>query len=137
VIAVDDVNAAEDPIAMLAEQIAERLALRLGPQLTRLAGSAPPSPGPALWTARRVASHYGVGVSFIYQHADELGCLRLGGGSCARLRFDPAIVSARWPEMGTALPVEGRQRRHSKSRRRPTVQHQDDDDLLLEFDREL
>ena len=132
---MDNVNATEDPIAALADLIADRLALRLGPQLTGLAGSARPSPAPALWTARRVASHYGVGVSFVYQHADELGCLRLGGGSCARLRFDPAVVSARWPEIGIALQVEGHQRRHSKSRRRP--QHRDDDGLLLEFDREL
>ena len=26
-----------------------------------------------LWTARRLAAHYAVGVHFIYAHADELG----------------------------------------------------------------
>ena len=35
-----------------------------------------------LWTARRVAAHYGVSASFVYQRADELGCIRLGGGKC-------------------------------------------------------
>ena len=34
-----------------------------------------------LWTARRVAAQYAVGVRFIYAHADELGAIRLGAGN--------------------------------------------------------
>jgi hypothetical protein len=133
--AVDGFDQAEDPIAALADQIADRLARRLGPQLTRLITPADPTPAPELWTARRVASQYGVGVSFVYQHADELGCIHLGGGRCARLRFDPETVKARWAQVGGALPTERPQRRRSKTRRRrATSAH--DEDLLLEFDRE-
>ena len=96
--ALDGFEQAEDPIAALADQIADRVALRLGPQLSRLAAPTDGSPAPELWTARRVASHYGVGISFVYQHAEELGCIRLGGGTCARLRFDPSVVQARWAQ---------------------------------------
>ena len=99
---------AEDPIAALADQIADRVALRLGPQLSRLAASTDPAPARELWSARRVAAHYGVSVSFVYQHADELGCVRLGGGSCARLRFDPVALSKRaGPRSAARCPPNG------------------------------
>ncbi|MGZ4331011.1 MAG: hypothetical protein ACXVXL_23770 [Solirubrobacteraceae bacterium] len=124
---------AEDPIAALADQIADRLAIRLGPQLTGLVASTDPAPARELWSARRVAAHYGVGVSFVYQHADELGCVRLGGGRCPRLRFDPVTVQARWAQVGGALPGERPQRRRSQPRRRPPT-HPHDEDLLLEFE---
>src|SRR3984885_5216388 len=88
-IAVEGFDQAEDPIAVLADQIADRVAVRLGPQLTRLAASADRAPARELWSARRVAAHYGVSVSFVYQHADELGCIRLGGGRRAPPRLDP------------------------------------------------
>ena len=132
--AVDGFDPAEDPIAALADQIADRLARRLGPQLTRLVAPTEASPTPELWTARRVAAQYGVGISFVYKHAEELGCVRLGGGSCARLRVDPVTVQDRWAQIGGALPAERAQRRRSKPRRRrATYQH--DEDVLLEFDR--
>jgi hypothetical protein len=133
--ALDGFEQAEDPIAALADQIADRLALRLRSQLSRLAARTDGSPAPELWSARRVAAHYGVSLSFVYQHADELGCVRLGGGSCARLRFDPVAVQARWAGIGGALPPERPQRRRSRPRRRPAT-HQQDEDLLLEFERE-
>ena len=125
----------EDPIAALADQIADRVALRLSPQLTRLAASTEAASARELWSARRVAAHYGVSVSFVYQHADELGCVRLGGGSCARLRFDPVALQARWAQIGGALPPERPQRRRSRPRREP-ARHQHDEDLLLVFERE-
>lgn len=68
-----------------------------------------------LWTARRVAGHYAVGVRFIYAHADDLGAIRLGAGPRPRLRFDPAVVRERWARVN-ALPAETRTRR-----RRPTT----------------
>jgi hypothetical protein len=125
----------EDPIAALADRIAERLAIRLGPRLAELADPVESDLPEALWTARRVAAHYRVGVSFVYQHANELGCIRLGGGQCPRLRFDPRIVQARWSQVGGALPAERRPRRRPKSRRPALSQHRDGD-ILLEFDRE-
>ena len=48
-----------------------------------------------LWTARRLAADYAVGVHFIYAPADELGVIRLGAGPSPRLRFDPAVVGER------------------------------------------
>jgi hypothetical protein len=134
-IAVEGFDQAEDPIAALADEIADRLAFRLGQQLTRLAASTGPGHAVELWSARRVAAHYDVSLSFVYQHADELGCVRLGGGSCARLRFDPVAVQARWAQVGGALPAEPPGRRRSRPRRRPAKQ-QHDEDLLLEFERE-
>ena len=108
-IAVEGFDQAEDPIAALADQIADRLAIRLGPQLTGLVASTDPAPARELWSARRVAAHYGVGVSFVYQHADELGCVRLGGGRCPRLRLTRHSASAL-----------GAGRRRAASRRTPT-----------------
>jgi hypothetical protein len=131
---VEGFDQAEDPIAALADEIADRLALRLGPQLARFAASMDRAPERELWSARRVAAHYGVSLSVVYQHADELGCVRLGGGSCARLRFDPAAVQARWAQVG-GPPDERPERCRSRSRRRATT-HQHDEDLLLEFERE-
>jgi hypothetical protein len=136
VTAVDGFDETEDPIAALADRIAERLAARLGTRLAELAEPIAPGASEELWTARRVAAHYRVGVSFVYQHANELGCIRLGGGKCPRLRFDPAIVQARWSRVGGALPSEGRQRRRPKSRRAASS-GQHNGDVLLKFDREL
>ncbi|MGA8720776.1 MAG: hypothetical protein WB557_22425, partial [Solirubrobacteraceae bacterium] len=67
--------------------------------------------------------------------ADELGCVRLGGGTCARLRFDPVALQARWAQIGGALPDQRHERRRSRPRREPAG-HQHDEDLLLEFERE-
>ena len=122
--AVDGFEQAEDPIAALADQIADRVALRLGPQLSRLAAPTDGSPRQSCGLPAASPSHYGVGISFVYQHAEELGCIRLGGGSCARLRFDPSVVQARWAQIGGALPDERPRRRRSRARRRardPTV----------------
>ncbi|MGH3267084.1 MAG: hypothetical protein ACRDNS_34455 [Trebonia sp.] len=125
-------RAAPDP--RLADLIADRLTVKLGIRL--IGGTAAPESGPqSLWTAHHVATRYGVSLGFVYQHADELGCVRLGGGTCPRLRFDPAAVQARWAQVGAALPVERPQRRRSRRRRRPAT-HRHDEDLLLEFERE-
>ena len=132
-----------DPIiALLADQIAERLAQRLGPQLAGMIQPGEPNVvAPAdetesregLWTARHVAAHYRVDVRFVYQHADELGCVRLGGGPRPRLRFDPRAVRQRWPAVGQALSVASTQRTRPKSGARRAKPRGYE---LLEFDRE-
>jgi excisionase family DNA binding protein len=38
--------------------------------------------------ARELAALLGVSVDYVYEHASELGALRLGGGRKARIRFD-------------------------------------------------
>jgi hypothetical protein len=43
---------------------------------------------PALVDAQALAVVLGVSRDFVYEHADELGALRLGNGPKARLRFD-------------------------------------------------
>lgn len=83
-----------------------------------------------LWTARRVAAHYAVGVRFIYAHADELGVIRLGAGPSPRLRFDPAVVRERWADVNTPPPVARTRRRRPTSRL-----HVVRTDELLEVDR--
>jgi hypothetical protein len=60
--------------------------------------------------AAEIARRFGVSRDFVYDHADELGALRLGVGPKARLRFDPARVGS----VLRALPEKA-----VKPRRRP------------------
>jgi hypothetical protein len=64
---------------VLVDAIAERL--------SDLLCSEPPHGG--LMDAATLAGILGVDRSYVYAHADELGAVRLGGGSKPRLRFDP------------------------------------------------
>ena len=126
-------------VAVLANRIADLLAERVGEQLAQLLAdrrvdtSVEPSkqnvqnpstsnPGllakteEGLWSAREIAGYYGVTVNFVYDHADELGCIRLGGGRRPRLRFDPRIVRERWTLSGDALPEPAPTRRRARSK---------------------
>lgn len=47
-----------------------------------------------LMTAEQVADHFGVSRSWVYEHARDLGAIKLGSGPKARLRFDVAEVTA-------------------------------------------
>jgi hypothetical protein len=152
-----------DPAALmlgaLADEIADRLATRLAPQLAEIVeanglksalderprsgqsdgsvreGAKVTSPGEGLWTAGRVAAHYDVAVGFIYQHADELGCIRLGGGERPRLRFDPDVVRERWSGLGGSSQKPGPTR--SRSGPRPETRRRSRPPFeLLDFDRE-
>lgn len=153
-----------DPAALLvsalADEIADRLAARLGPHLAELveagAITAPTAGRPdnslpsreattagkvaaydgGLWSAGRVAAHYGVAVRFVYQHADELGCVRLGGGVRPRLRFDPKTVSERWSQVGGSLPQMAPARRSPAKRRQTRDRPGRPRFELLDFDRE-
>ena len=85
-----------------------------------------------LWTARRLAAHYAVGVHFIYAHADELGVIRLGAGPSARLRFDPAVVRERWTSVHAPPPEVRTRRRRPATRLRAVppvelLEHDGDD----------
>lgn len=44
----------------------------------------------AMVDAAAIAQRLGVSREYVYEHADELGAVRLGEGTKARLRFDPA-----------------------------------------------
>ncbi len=134
------IDPAASLLGALADEIADRLASRLAPRLAEIVEANPPYDAAltedGMWTAGRVASHYGVAVHFVYDHADELGCVRLGGGRRARLRFDPEIVRERWPKVGGALPDIVPTRRRSQARpnaRRHGAPSRPD---LLDFERE-
>jgi hypothetical protein len=125
----------DDSISALADQIADRLAVKLGMRLME-GTEAPDSDQEGLWTAEHVAAHYDVGVRFVYRHADELGCVRLGGGGRPRLRFHPRVIRERRPAVGDALPKPAPTRRRMRSsanrqRGRDGGAHE-----LLEFDEE-
>lgn len=45
-----------------------------------------------LLRARDVASVLNVSLAYVYEHGDELGAIRVGGGPKARLRFRPDVV---------------------------------------------
>jgi hypothetical protein len=64
------------------EQIAQRVA-----QLLRDRGDTGPQPAPLL-DATQLAIHLGVTRTLVYEHAQQLGAIRLGTGAKARLRFD-------------------------------------------------
>jgi hypothetical protein len=71
-------------VEAIAERVVELLAARLAPALA-----------PAgLLTAAELADELSVARSFVYEHADELGAVRLGGGSKPRLRFDLEAAQA-------------------------------------------
>lgn len=68
--------------------------------------------GTGLIDATEVARRYGVSRDWVYDHADELGAIRLGDGPSPRLRFDPARVES-------ALPSCSQSRRASKAEEPP------------------
>jgi hypothetical protein len=45
-----------------------------------------------LLTPSEVAERFAVSRTWVYEHAEDLGAIRLGGGPRARLRFDPERV---------------------------------------------
>jgi hypothetical protein len=77
-----------DQLEQLAERVAGLLADRLQP-------AAPTAPRRAreLMTAAQVAQWWRLDRSWVYDHADQLGVIKLGTGSRPRLRFDPDHVA--------------------------------------------
>lgn len=77
----------DDALDRLADLLAERLALRLG-------GLAPARAEP-LVDAAEIARLHGKTRTWVYEHAGELGAVRLGSGPRPRLAFSPARVAER------------------------------------------
>lgn len=138
---------AECVVERLAAQIAELVDVGSMPGWeTAMASSVENAPHPprdatsdhdlGLWTARRVAEHFDVSANFVYGHAKELGCIRLGTGPCARLRFDPQLVRERWSTVGQSPGRRRRARNSADSQRRRPVSGNDGDYELLDFDRQ-
>lgn len=80
------VRLADDTIEQLADRVADLLADR-APEPS----SAPANPA-GLLSAAQVSAWWGVDRGWVYQHADQLGAIRLGAGRRPRLRFDPDRV---------------------------------------------
>lgn len=74
----------------------------------------------SLVDAAVVASHLGVSRDYVYEHALELGAVRLGAGPRARLRFRLADVDARLTACSTGRGSEAASDRmvEPKGRRR-------------------
>jgi hypothetical protein len=77
----------DDALDRLADLLAERLAVRLS-------GLAPALPEP-LVDAAEIARLHGKTRTWVYEHAGELGAVRLGSGPRPRLAFSPARVAER------------------------------------------
>jgi predicted DNA-binding transcriptional regulator AlpA len=79
-----------------------------------------------LLTVSEVAEHLGVSRAWVYENADQLGVIRLGGGKRPRLRFDSKALREqlhqrrsdrrsepmparprRWLDEGDLIPVRG------------------------------
>jgi|SRR5918996_523275 hypothetical protein len=92
---------------MVVEAIAQRVAELLRAELDLAA---------RLLTPSEVADRFAVSRTWVYEHADELGAIRLGQGPKARLRFDIERVQralSRAPRED-APPDESRGRRRMK-----------------------
>jgi hypothetical protein len=71
---------------------------------------------PQLVDAAAVAAMLGVTRGWVYEHATELGAVRLGAGTRPRLRFDPHVVGVALEDGLASQPGPRRTRRF----RRPT-----------------
>jgi hypothetical protein len=79
----------------LTPEVIEQIAQRVAELLRREPGQAGAREAPArLLDAEELARHLGVTRWWVYQHADELGAIRIGGGPRARLRFDVTVAKA-------------------------------------------
>jgi hypothetical protein len=90
---------AERVADLLADQIVDRAA---GLIADRIEGAGSPD----LIDAAEVARRFGVARSWVYEHAEDLGAIRLGDGDRPRLRFDAAIVAERLTPCSTSRASE-------------------------------
>ena len=103
-----------DQLGELADQIADRLAERLAADAGR--------PGrDGLIDAAEVAARCGRSREWAYDHAHELGAIRLGNGKRPRLAFEPAKVDAylaahRSPAAATPPPREASRVRRARGK---------------------
>ena len=102
------------------EEIADRLSGAIVARVVevlREQGLSPrPSESTAWLDAQEVAQRLGVSREWVYEHADELGALRIGSGPRPRLRFPPQILDPRSrPMISAEAGGEPRNRRPKPS----------------------
>jgi len=95
-------------IETLAQRIAELLTPTPAPRLTE-------RPAGGLLSAAEVSSWCGVSRGWVYQHAAELGAVRIGDGERPRLRFDPNRVTERLNQLAALAPAPPPRRRRPRS----------------------
>jgi hypothetical protein len=101
----------------IAPESIERIAQRVVQLLRHEApGELPDSVTAGLVDAARLARHLGMTRAWVYEHAHELGGIRVGNGPRARLRFDVATVTAALAAHG---PANHRPAPEPTSTRRP------------------
>lgn len=89
----------------------------LARRLAELLGARESLPAKAeLVTAEEVARRWGVSRRWVYDHAEELGARRLGGGRRPRLRFDPEDAAERLGAAGGPFAGAGSGRRSAPMR---------------------
>jgi hypothetical protein len=78
--------------------------------------------------ANQLASHLGLTRAWVYEHAHELGAIRVGSGPRARLRFDLAAATAaltapepRSRQADRQSPATNRPQRHTRPNPRPDL----------------
>ena len=104
----------DDQLQRLADLVAERLEHTASAQ-------------DHLVDAKKLARRLGVTRSFVYEHARDLGAIRLGAGPRARVRFDPAVairaMQSRFsPEQAAASTMPPPRRRTRKQARHPFLE---------------
>jgi hypothetical protein len=90
----------------------------------------PPAAG--LVDARTIARMFGLSVSAVYEHAEELGALRLGNGARQLVRFDVERARAAWTHRVSSqgsqepeVPIDAAQLGARRTRRRSAAQSAD------------
>jgi hypothetical protein len=102
----------DDALDRLADEIANRLAMRLGGLMSAQAE--------ALVDAAEIARTYGKTRTWVYQHAGELGAVRLGSGPRPRLGFSPTRVAAAFEKVDEPWPVRLPERAQPRRQRGST-----------------
>lgn len=74
---------------------------------------------PPLVTAATLAGLLGVSRDYVYEHATDLGALRLGDGPRARLRFDPDRARAALVGTPSPPPAAAPSRQHRRTATTP------------------
>jgi hypothetical protein len=86
------VSAVPEEMHLAAESI-EALAVKLA-ELLGEPSSLSRDPEDRMLSAAEVARRWGISRRWIYDHAGDLGAMRMGGGPRPRLRFDPVEVGS-------------------------------------------
>jgi hypothetical protein len=106
----------------IAPESIERIAQRVAHLLRSEQQAETTHPGaPGLIDATRLAAHLSLNRTWVYEHAHELGAIRVGNGPRARLRFDlataTAALAAHSPDDSRSTPEMSPARHHRRRRR--------------------